>query len=153
MLKKQSGEALLGMGSLNNLPFQSPSSVDFFYLALVAILILIAYCMSRLKGNLGFFGSCGLAFFPAYSIAGYLFFLLIKGLGIVPALIGATCLILFLPFFVMSFSLFFENGSERKCFALPKKAKNFILPSIYSLLFLGAFFGFFYLVFLSITAH
>jgi len=136
-----------------SLYFQSPSSVDFIYVGMVALFFLVAYRMSKLKGNLGLLGSSALVFFPAYSIAGYLFFLLFKGLGVIPALIGTACLILFLPFFVMSFSLFFEHGSGRKCFELPKKAKDFIQPSIYSLLFLGALFVFLYLMFLSMTQH
>ena len=130
-------------------PIQPPSMADFYYLGLVVVLIFAAYLFSKQRGNLGLFGNCGLVFFPVYSLAGYLFFLLFKSLGIFTALVGTTCLILFLPFFVMSFSLFFEHGPKRKCFQLPKKAKQFIQPSIYSLLFLGTLFWFLYLVLLS----
>lgn len=128
--------------------FQPPSAEDFFYVGMVAIFILLAYRISKLKSNLGLFGSCGLVCFPVYGIAGYLFFLLFKSLGIIPALIGTACLMLFVPFFIMSFSLFFERGLKKKCFTLPK---DLIQPSLYSLLFLGAIFIFFYLFFLSIT--
>lgn len=65
------------MGSLN-LYFQSPSEVDFIYVGMVTIFIVIAYRMSKLKGNLGLFRNSALVFFPLYSVVGYFFFFSLK---------------------------------------------------------------------------
>lgn len=109
---------------------QGPSILDFYYLGLIATLAVVSYLMSRLKGNLRDFGRIELLLLSLLSIPGYFFFLLLKILGFVTALIGSACLMLHFPFLIISISMFFEKGNGKKFLSIHNKVRSLIMPCV-----------------------